>query len=161
MELNYTIVPALDHEASARFFARIFWLHYDGQAGHFAPVQVNGSLTLDLDTATEFDSTTWPSRSATLSLMRSSPASRPRAFRMAADLAPTTTCRRTPGVAGGASISKTRRPHLGTVDRGIANPLAAALPATTETTELGPEPDFGRFCRFGHSSPRPGAPGVT
>ena len=56
MELNHTIVPALDHEASARFFARIFWLHYDGLAGHFAPVQVNESLTLDLDTATEFDS---------------------------------------------------------------------------------------------------------
>ena len=40
--LNHTIVPAHDHEASARFFAKIFGLSYDGPAGHFAPVKVNG-----------------------------------------------------------------------------------------------------------------------
>ncbi len=37
------------------FFARIFGLRYDGLAGHFAPVQVNESLTLDFDDAREFD----------------------------------------------------------------------------------------------------------
>ena len=40
IELNHTIVPALDKEASAAFFARIFGLRYDGPTGHFAPVQV-------------------------------------------------------------------------------------------------------------------------
>ena len=56
LELNHTIVPSLDKEASARFFARIFGLRYDGPAGHFAPVQVNDALTLDFDNAKEFDS---------------------------------------------------------------------------------------------------------
>ena len=56
MELNHTIVPSLDKDASARFFARIFGLSYDGPAGHFAPVQVNDALTLDFDNATSFDS---------------------------------------------------------------------------------------------------------
>ena len=56
MELNHTIVPALDKEASATFFARIFGLRYEGPTGHFAPVQVNDTLTLDFDTAKAFDS---------------------------------------------------------------------------------------------------------
>ena len=51
MELNHTIVPATDKEASARFFARIFGLTYDGPSGHFAPVRINDSLTLDFDDA--------------------------------------------------------------------------------------------------------------
>ncbi len=55
IELNHTIVPSFDKEASAVFFARIFGLRYDGLAGHFAPVQVNESLTLDFDDAREFD----------------------------------------------------------------------------------------------------------
>ena len=55
IELNHTIVPALDKEASATFLARIFGLPYDGPAGHFAPVQVNESLTLDFDNAKAFD----------------------------------------------------------------------------------------------------------
>lgn len=54
--LNHTIVPAHDKEASARFFAQIFGLSYDGLAGHFAPVQVNESLTLDFDNAERFES---------------------------------------------------------------------------------------------------------
>ena len=37
IELNHTIVPSLDKEASAMFFARIFGLRYEGPAGHFAP----------------------------------------------------------------------------------------------------------------------------
>ena len=54
--LNHTIVPANDKEASARFFARIFGLAYNGPTGHFAPVQVNESLTLDFDNAGQFES---------------------------------------------------------------------------------------------------------
>jgi catechol 2,3-dioxygenase-like lactoylglutathione lyase family enzyme len=48
--LDHMIVPARDKEASARFFARIFGLPYEGPAGHFAPVRVNETLTLDFDT---------------------------------------------------------------------------------------------------------------
>ena len=56
MELNHTIVPSIDKQGSATFFARIFGLRYDGPSGHFAPVQVNDALTLDFNDATEFDS---------------------------------------------------------------------------------------------------------
>ena len=56
IELNHTIVPAKDKEASARFFARIFGLEYKGPMGHFAPVQVNGSLTIDFDDGDGFQS---------------------------------------------------------------------------------------------------------
>ena len=49
IELDHTIVPARDKERAARFFARIFGLAYEGLSGHFAPVRVNGSLTLDFD----------------------------------------------------------------------------------------------------------------
>ena len=38
--LNHTIVPARDKEAAARFFARIFALHFDRTGEHFAPVRV-------------------------------------------------------------------------------------------------------------------------
>jgi catechol 2,3-dioxygenase-like lactoylglutathione lyase family enzyme len=47
--LNHTIVPAHDKEASARWFAEIFGLEYRGAQGHFAPVRVNESLTMDFD----------------------------------------------------------------------------------------------------------------
>src|SRR5215475_146931 len=53
--LDHTIVPAHDNEASARFFARIFGLNYDGAMSHFAPVRVNDSLVLDFDTETKFE----------------------------------------------------------------------------------------------------------
>ena len=53
--LNHTIVPAHDKEASAKFFARIFGLKYDGAMSHFAPVKVNETLTLDFDTWDSFD----------------------------------------------------------------------------------------------------------
>ncbi|HSA85739.1 MAG TPA: VOC family protein [Nitrospira sp.] len=49
IELNHTIVPARDKDKSARFFAGIFGLQYDGSSGHFAPVRVNDRLTLDFD----------------------------------------------------------------------------------------------------------------
>jgi hypothetical protein len=53
--LDHTIVPAHDNQSSARFFARIFGLPYDGAASHFAPVRVNETLVLDFDTRTTFD----------------------------------------------------------------------------------------------------------
>ena len=52
--LDHTIVPSNDHDAGARFFARIFGLGYDG-AGHFAPVRVNDSLTLDFANQQDVD----------------------------------------------------------------------------------------------------------
>jgi catechol 2,3-dioxygenase-like lactoylglutathione lyase family enzyme len=53
--LNHTIVPAHDKEASAKWFAKIFGLPYEGVAGHFAPVSVNETLTLDFDNRDEFE----------------------------------------------------------------------------------------------------------
>ncbi len=55
IELDHTIVPAVDKMASARFFARIFGLYYDGEVSHFAPVKVNDRLTLDFDDDESFD----------------------------------------------------------------------------------------------------------
>jgi len=52
--LDHTIVPARDKEESARFFARIFGLAYEGPQSHFAPVRVNETLTLDFDTDENF-----------------------------------------------------------------------------------------------------------
>jgi catechol 2,3-dioxygenase-like lactoylglutathione lyase family enzyme len=54
--LNHTIVPAHDKEASAQFFADIFGLSCAEPVGHFAPVQVNDTLTLDFDTRDGFES---------------------------------------------------------------------------------------------------------
>jgi catechol 2,3-dioxygenase-like lactoylglutathione lyase family enzyme len=53
--LNHTIVPAHDKETSAQFFAEIFGLKYEGPAGHFAPVKVNDTLTLDFDNSQGFE----------------------------------------------------------------------------------------------------------
>ena len=53
--LNHTIVPAHDKVASAEFFARIFGLRYEGMQGHFAPVRVNGTLTMDFDNREAFE----------------------------------------------------------------------------------------------------------
>jgi catechol 2,3-dioxygenase-like lactoylglutathione lyase family enzyme len=53
--LDHTIVPARDKVASARFFARIFGLEYNGAHSHFAPVQVNESLTFDFDEGGDFE----------------------------------------------------------------------------------------------------------
>jgi catechol 2,3-dioxygenase-like lactoylglutathione lyase family enzyme len=54
--LNHTIVPARDKVASAEFFARIFGLQYEGPMGHFAPVRINETLTLDFDERGDFES---------------------------------------------------------------------------------------------------------
>jgi catechol 2,3-dioxygenase-like lactoylglutathione lyase family enzyme len=53
--LNHTIVPARDKVASARFFAQMFGLQVDRPMGHFAPVRVNETLTLDFDERPTFD----------------------------------------------------------------------------------------------------------
>jgi len=53
--LNHTIVPARDKVAAAQFFARIFGLPFVGLQGHFAPVRINETLTLDFDNATDFE----------------------------------------------------------------------------------------------------------
>jgi catechol 2,3-dioxygenase-like lactoylglutathione lyase family enzyme len=54
--LNHTIVPARDKVSAARFFAEIFGLSFDGNAGYFAPVRVNETLTLLFDDDTAFES---------------------------------------------------------------------------------------------------------
>lgn len=53
--LDHTIVPARDKDRSARFFARVFGLAYDGPRSHFAPVRVNEGLTLDFDESRDFE----------------------------------------------------------------------------------------------------------
>ena len=45
--LNHTIVWTRDKEAAARFFADLFGLRVEGSGGHFAPVRINDTLTLD------------------------------------------------------------------------------------------------------------------
>ena len=47
--LDHTIVPSRDKVASAKFFAELFGLRYDGPLGPFAPVRINHSLTMDFD----------------------------------------------------------------------------------------------------------------
>ena len=57
IELNHTIVPSHDNEASARFYERLFGFEYDGALGHFAPVRIaSQALTLDFDTRKDFQS---------------------------------------------------------------------------------------------------------
>jgi catechol 2,3-dioxygenase-like lactoylglutathione lyase family enzyme len=53
--LNHTIVPAHDKDASAKFFAHMFGLKYEGAMGHFAPVRINETLTLDFDNWDKFE----------------------------------------------------------------------------------------------------------
>ena len=55
INLDHTIVPAEDHEESARFFARIMGLKYEGPHGHFAPVKLNDTLTMDFDNREGFE----------------------------------------------------------------------------------------------------------
>ncbi len=56
IELNHTIVPAHDNEASAQFYVQLFGFDYDGPMGHFAPVRINNqALTLDFDNRRDFD----------------------------------------------------------------------------------------------------------
>ena len=55
INLDHTIVPARNKEESARFFARIMGLTYEGPHGHFAPVKLNDTLTLDFDNREDFE----------------------------------------------------------------------------------------------------------
>lgn len=51
LQLDHTIVPVRDHVAAARRMANLFGIDYDGGTwGHFAPLKVNDTLTLDFDT---------------------------------------------------------------------------------------------------------------
>jgi catechol 2,3-dioxygenase-like lactoylglutathione lyase family enzyme len=54
--LDHTIVPAHDKEESARFIAKMFGLEYKGPWGHFAPVKVNDTLSMDFDNRENFQS---------------------------------------------------------------------------------------------------------
>ena len=49
LQLDHTIVPAYDKVKSAKFIARIFGVDFKGTWGHFAPVKVNDTFTLDFD----------------------------------------------------------------------------------------------------------------
>ena len=51
--LNHTIVPAVDSEQAAVFFAGVMGLTYAGAVRHFAPVRVNDQLTLDFLTVAD------------------------------------------------------------------------------------------------------------
>jgi catechol 2,3-dioxygenase-like lactoylglutathione lyase family enzyme len=44
--LDHIVLPAHDHEASARFFAAIMGLTYAGPDRHFAPVPVSETFTV-------------------------------------------------------------------------------------------------------------------
>jgi catechol 2,3-dioxygenase-like lactoylglutathione lyase family enzyme len=54
IELNHTIVPAHDKEASAKWLAEILGARYEGAMAHFAVVRINDRLTLDYDHAERF-----------------------------------------------------------------------------------------------------------
>lgn len=51
LHLDHTIVPSGDKVRAATFIARLFNLEYRGTWGHFAPLKVNDTLTLDFDDA--------------------------------------------------------------------------------------------------------------
>jgi len=56
IQLNHTIVPARDKEASARFYERMFGFEYTGAMGHFTPVRIPSQhLTLDFDEDDSFE----------------------------------------------------------------------------------------------------------
>jgi catechol 2,3-dioxygenase-like lactoylglutathione lyase family enzyme len=50
-ELNHTIVPARDPEASAQFLADILGLQVGAPVSHFTPVTLANHVTLDYDRA--------------------------------------------------------------------------------------------------------------
>lgn len=53
VELNHTIVPAHDPEASARFLAGILGLEVGPPVAHFIPVTLANQVTLDFDASGE------------------------------------------------------------------------------------------------------------
>ncbi|KAB8163357.1 VOC family protein [Streptomyces sp. 3MP-14] len=54
VELNHTIVPARDPEASARFLADILGLSVDPPVAHFTPVTLANEVSLDYDRFDDF-----------------------------------------------------------------------------------------------------------
>src|SRR5579863_7632267 len=56
VELNHTIVPARDPQASARFLADILGLSVDPPLAHFTPVTLANGVSLDYDHAVDFES---------------------------------------------------------------------------------------------------------
>ena len=56
MILDHTIVPSHDKVTAAKWIADLFGVPYAGQQGHFAPVKVNDTLSLDFDNAEDFAS---------------------------------------------------------------------------------------------------------
>jgi catechol 2,3-dioxygenase-like lactoylglutathione lyase family enzyme len=54
MKLNHMLVPSKDKTGSADFFAEIMGLER-GPNGHFAPVKINDSLTLDFADINDVD----------------------------------------------------------------------------------------------------------
>ena len=55
VELNHTIVPARDPQASARFLAGILGLDVDPPLAHFTPVTLANKVSLDYDRADDFE----------------------------------------------------------------------------------------------------------
>jgi catechol 2,3-dioxygenase-like lactoylglutathione lyase family enzyme len=56
IELNHTIVPARDPQASAQFLADILGLTVDPPVAHFTPVTLANHVTLDYDQLDDFES---------------------------------------------------------------------------------------------------------
>jgi catechol 2,3-dioxygenase-like lactoylglutathione lyase family enzyme len=56
IELNHTIVPARDPQASAQFLAGILGLAVDLPVAHFTPITLANHVTLDYDQRDDFDS---------------------------------------------------------------------------------------------------------
>ena len=54
--LDHVIVPSRSPVASAEVFAGLLGVAWEAQIGHFTPVYVNETLTLDFDEAEHFES---------------------------------------------------------------------------------------------------------
>ncbi|WP_399895436.1 VOC family protein [Streptomyces sp. BBFR51] len=55
VELNHTIVPARDPQASARFLAGILGLGVDPPLAHFTPLTLANQVSLDYDRLDDFE----------------------------------------------------------------------------------------------------------
>ncbi|MGW1910431.1 VOC family protein [Streptomyces sp. NPDC002076] len=55
MELNHTIVPARDPQASAQFLAEVLGLRADPPVAHFMPVTLANQVSLDYDQLDDFE----------------------------------------------------------------------------------------------------------
>ncbi|MFF1924710.1 VOC family protein [Streptomyces sp. NPDC058221] len=55
VELNHTIVPARDPQASAQFLAEILGLSADPPVAHFTPVRLANQVSLDYDRLDDFE----------------------------------------------------------------------------------------------------------